>query len=272
MGTQVIREKFNCHKAYAKGLLEQEYDRLGVTTASGISEEAVAKERRELDVADFVFSASPMVRHSLLENGVSAPKVLDSAYGWEPGRLRHRGSSNRDEGTVRFLFVGRLCVRKGVHLLLRYWSEAGIDGELVLAGVVDDEVEEVAGDVLRRSDVHSMGRVEDVAALYQRSDVFVFPSLEEGGPLVTYEAMACGLSVIVSAMGAGAVVDDDVHGFVRSPFDREGWLSCLQRLAESRELRSGFGRAGAERMKHFTWADVGKRREELVVNSVLASD
>lgn len=269
-GVLVIREKFNCHKAYAKRILDEEYARLGMPVRHRITETAVAKERRELELTDFVFSPSPMVKQSLLEEGVSEDKIIDSSYGWEPDRFRISGPSAAVAGRagVKVVFVGRLCVRKGVHLLLQYWEEAGIGGELLLAGAVDEEISERFADQLGREDVTVLGHVGDVGELYRDADIFVFPSLEEGGPLVTYEAMGCGLPVVVSPMGGGAVVSDGVHGFVREPHDALGWVECLRRLAGSKEMRKDFGSAGARELRAFTWSEVGKRRGEAIVDLI----
>ena len=55
--------------------------------------------------------------------------------------------------------------------------------------------------------------VADVRALYRTADVFVFPSLEEGGPQVTYEACGCGLPVITTPMGAAESARQNQEGF-----------------------------------------------------------
>ena len=46
---------------------------------------------------------------------------------------------------ARVLYVGTLNVRKGVPTLLKAWKHSGIDGELVLAGVVALDGEGEAG-------------------------------------------------------------------------------------------------------------------------------
>ena len=60
--------------------------------------------------------------------------------------------------------------------------------------------------ILARSDVIHRDYTSDIALAYREADFFAFPSLEEGGPLVTYEAMANGLPVLTSPMRAGGVV------------------------------------------------------------------
>lgn len=267
LGVVVIREKFNCHQAYARGVLDREYERLSLPTNHRINEQKIEKERKELELADYVFCPSPMVKHSLLQEGVPESKLLVSSYGWEPGRLRTLPDTGaKKESGVNVLFVGRLCVRKGVPRLLRAWVAAGIHGRLLLAGAIDDEIEETCGAQLARSDVTLLGHVRDVAQAYRQADIFVFPSLEEGGPLVTYEAMGAGLPVIVSPMGAGAIVKDNVHGFIRDPEDETGWVEALRKLAGSSDLRYQFGKSASNYALRFTWREVGAARESMVVD------
>jgi glycosyltransferase involved in cell wall biosynthesis len=110
-----------------------------------------------------------------------------------------------------------------------------------------------------------LGYVKDIASVYARADVFAFPSFEEGSPLVTYEAMAHGAAMLVSPMGAGALVREGREGLVREPGDVAGWVDALRTLARDPDLRARLGRAGRERAQEFTWAAVaGRRREALL--------
>ena len=62
----------------------------------------------------------------------------------------------------------------------------------------------------------------DLGRLYKSADVFVFPSLAEGDPQVTYEAAGCGLPVIATPMGNAQIIRDGVNGLVVSPYDIDG--------------------------------------------------
>src|SRR4029434_4966954 len=98
-------------------------------------------------------------------------------------------------------------------------------------------------------------------AVYRSSDVFVFPSLEEGGPLVTYEAMGCVLPVVVTPMCACALAGDGGGREVMCPpFDEEALIVALRRLEKDPELRRELGRQGKPRAEEFTWTKVGERR------------
>ena len=259
-GCTLVVERINCHRQTARRILDEAYGRCGLTPGHGIADTAIAGETAKLSLADFIFSPSPMVRLSLRDAGINEEKIIDTSYGWDPGR--HAPRSRVSSGELTVLFVGRLCLRKGVHLLLDAWKQAGISGRRVLAGFLEPELEKLCGKDFSRSDVVLPGFVRDVAELYARADIFAFPSLEEGGPQVTYEAMACGLPVVVSPMGAGAAARHGLDGYVLDPHDRQGWVASLQKLAADARLRAELGNAARSRAQEFVWENVGRQRLE----------
>lgn len=211
--------------------------------------------------ADAVFAPNPFVHESLLEIGCAADRILDTSYGWCPTRLARRAGEDRVPGSrLRFLFVGTGCVRKGLPLLLRAWRDAGVDAELLIAGRILDEVRAVCGDLLHVSGVVLLGHVEDIAAVYHSADVFVFPTHEEGGPQVTFEAAGCGLALVVSQMGTGGAFRDGADAIVLDPYDHDAWVATLRDLDGKRDLLLRYQRAAAQRAADYTWEKVGQRR------------
>lgn len=269
-GHRLIVERINCHRGTAKPILDDAYARLGWPVAHTITEADIAGESAKLEMADFIFSPSPNVERSLLKNGVPEGKVLSSSYGWEPRRI---GASNNRalppaEG-LTVAFVGLIGVRKGAPTLLRAWARAGIRGRLVLAGRVEPILEQHCGELLSRPDVVRLGHVDDIGAVYRSSDVFVFPSLEEGDPLVTNEAMANGLPVIVTPMGAGRIGAGGEGGaIIVSPHDEEAIILALRRLERDVELRKELSEQARRRAQEFTWQQVGQQRSRLLCEAL----
>jgi glycosyltransferase involved in cell wall biosynthesis len=82
-------------------------------------------------------------------------------------------------------------------------------------------------------------------------DVFVFPSHNEGLPLVILEAMAASRPV-VSTKGVGAiaeVVQDGETGILVNKEDPDGIASAILRLVEHPELRDAMGRASRRKFE-----------------------
>jgi glycosyltransferase involved in cell wall biosynthesis len=258
-GALVVTERINCHTAFARRELNDAYQRLGKTATHGLTDRIVDAEREELSLCDYVFSPSPAVTRSLQAEGVATGKILPASFGWDPNRVRKVAPAER-AGGLNVLFVGWVCVRKGAHLLAQAWAEAKVPGQLILAGTPEPDLADICGGALARPDVVCLGHTEQIGPIFGAADVFAFPSLEEGSPLVVYEAMGCGLPVVVSPMAAGDVVRDGVEGFVRDPYDKAGWIAALRMLADDADLRRQMSAAAARRADEYTWDHVARRR------------
>jgi glycosyltransferase involved in cell wall biosynthesis len=262
----IFREMINCHRGTAKTILDDAYKHFGAIPSHGITEQSVALEQNALEAVDYIFCPNPEVEASLLENHLPSSKMLEASYGWDPARFSGSEKLLDSSEGLTAVFVGRICVRKGAHLLLDYWAESGVKGRLVMAGAMEPIIKEKCADRLGRDDVFLLDYVRNVGALYRSADVFVFPTLEEGGPQVTYEACGCGLPVITTPMGAGRIVRDNQEGFVIDPYDRDRWISAFRMLADDVDRRRAMANAAFERARDFVWDAVAARRRQQILN------
>ena len=97
---------------------------------------------------------------------------------------------------------------------------------------------------------------------YRKSDVFVFPSLNEAFPLVNLEAMEFKLPIVASDVGGvTAEVQDGVNGFICEPGNTDAFVESISKLLDDSELRKRMGEMGYKKFKkQFT---VGKFEERL---------
>jgi len=103
--------------------------------------------------------------------------------------------------------------------------------------------------------------------VYASHDIFVFPSLMEGMPLVLLEAMAAGMPVVTTEIcGMADVVEDDFNGLLVPPADSERLVEATERLCESVELRKRIGQQAQQTMRCYTWTHV-VRKLEMVLSS-----
>ena len=251
-GALIFQEKINGLNAASREILDGVYKRLGKRPAHRITEDHIERDLTQLSLVDYVFVANPVAADQYGRFGVDTRKIIRSSYGWEQSRFS--GSDiHRTGRKFTAAFVGVADIHKGADLLLRAWAQSGIEGRLVFGGPVSKALAEDCADLLARPDVVVTGWTDDVEKVYRSADVFVFPSHDEGGPLVTYEAMGCGLPVVVSPVGAGAIARDGLDGYVIDPFDLDGWIDALRRLAADPELRRSMGTAARQRAQDFTW-------------------
>lgn len=95
------------------------------------------------------------------------------------------------------------------------------------------------------------GLVDDVDEYLALYDVLVLPSRIDGRPLVVMEALACGVPVIASNVGAlSDLVEDGVNGYLLSPAAPVEFANCIRHLIVNAPLLSQLkinARANAER-------------------------
>ena len=263
-GARIIIERINCHQASTLRILEAAADRYGFPAPAGYTPQDIARENRKLELCDAVFCPSPMVRASMLENKVPEHKLLSTSYGWAPERFPRRQDPVPINGRPVFLFVGTLCLRKGIPLLLQAWEKADLDAELILCGGMDPEFSDYLTPRLQGKNITYVPYTTDIGQLFKQADIFVFPTLEEGGPMVTYEAMAHAIPPLVTAMGAGAVVEDGINGCVLPDDDPLAWAQAMTRMLEDKNLRIQLGERARDRAELFTWENVAARRARLL--------
>ncbi|MCK0098764.1 glycosyltransferase [Qipengyuania sp. S6317L1] len=261
-----VREMINSPVGNAKPILDKAYRDAGLDPVHGITDAMVDTENKQLDRADFVFSSNAQVDAALKVLGVNEDRLLPSSFGWVKSRfsgnaeLSPEPGNSGDRPKFRAVFVGTMNVRKGVVTLLEAWEKASIDGELVLAGAVEPCLEPLVQQYSAKPGVTHLGHVSDVASLYRSCDAFVFPTHEEGGPQVTYEAAACGIPVVTTPMGAARLVRDGETGLLVEAGDVDGLAKALQRLADEQGLGEKLAKQALAEVDRFEYTNVGRGR------------
>jgi glycosyltransferase involved in cell wall biosynthesis len=175
-------------------------------------------------------------------------------------------------------FVGIVNSRKNVDGILRIWQQAvaaGAPGHLALVGPVpldtpaavrfNDGLQAFVRAHQLEGRVTFTGYRSDVPACLQASDVFLFPSRQEGMPNSVLEAMACGLPCVVSASaGVEQVVQPGVEGFGVDVADEAGFTRALESLLRDPALRARMGAAArATAVERFSLAAIARRYAHL---------
>jgi glycosyltransferase involved in cell wall biosynthesis len=266
----IFVEHVNCYTGEAKAILDDAYARLGLAPQHSITEQTIQDDRQMFALADFLICPSQRVKESFITAGVPDHKLIQASEGWDPSRFAvPTPRPVRDEVTV--LFLGSVCVRKGAHLLLRAWEKAQIKGRLILMGAMEPAIAQTCASQLARPDVTHITFSEDYKSVYQQADIFALPSLEEGSPLVTYEAMGSGLPILASPMGAGGIVRDGIDGHIVPPYDEDAWVEALRSLAANPAQRATLGAAARQQSLEYTWDKVAARRCDAMLAKLQAT-
>lgn len=267
-GFVLAREMINNPCRVAKPLLDEAYGRRGLGEYPVITWDRVEAEDEELTHFDLIFASNDEVEASLRQIGVADHKIKPTAFGFDPRAFANPPQKRSHGRPVRYLFLGTMEVRKGFLDLLDAWKLADLDAELLIAGHADPLVAAPLAAAMEGGKVRHLGFVSDIAQLLSEVDVFVFPTIEEGGPQVTCEAAAMGLPTITTRMGAGRLVRDGVNGLIVPPMDPEALAAAMTRLAEDVAYREELGRAAALEAPSFSYERVGHGRAETLLQAL----
>ena len=189
------------------------------------------------------------------------PAVFHPASDAERKEIRRTLGLPEDRPIV--LFVGRFAGAKGLAELLAVWPRIGdrFDAECVLCGFVpyNDPYPIPTG----IQHVTVRGWTGQPELLYRAADVFVQPSHVEGMSNALLEAMASGLPVVATTVGAAPqMIEDGVDGLLVPPGDSEALGNALVRLLEDADLRREMGRRAGESVRsRYSISDVANRIE-----------
>lgn len=260
-GKIVVMESINCHQAVARSILDAEAKILGLSGIHLITDQSIQDENEKLSLTDYIFSPSPQVTQSFLKMGIDAQKIIESSYGLDQGDLlTDINCSDKSNQTFTALFVGSVIPRKGIHLLLDYWTSAKVNGRLKVIGKVDESAQSIVDLYKDEPSIEFISFTNDLTSHYRSADLFMMPSLEEGSPLVTYLAVGAGLPCLVSPMAGDGVVRNNIDGFIIPPHDKSAWVAALQKMAADPKLRIEFSESVKTNAENFLWPAVARRR------------
>ena len=203
--------------------------------------------------------------------------ILETAM--EDSVFEHKCVYQLNDDVVRMITTGRLLPNKNILTAVKSLGYIPKDYRVRLtiigSGYQRREIEETAKRIGRSQDVVIIDELprEEVLAVVERSDIFLFPSLREGGSWSLMEAMAIGLPVICLDWAGMAIITDDncairlpVSNPEQMPKDMAG---AIITLIKNPGLREAMGKAGRNRIKEvYNWRTKGLFVEQLF-NSLL---
>ncbi len=195
---------------------------------------------------------SPGQSMQIIENGVDTVTFAPNG-------------KKKSDSPVIFLSTSRLTPRKGIHFLIEAFAIAmkrsSVPLELRLIGegeqkpALQARVKELGIDEA----VRFLGRIEHdrLAAYYRQAHIFVLPSKNEGMSNSVLEALASGLSLVVSGTGGmQELVTDGENGRFIDPEDTTTFARVLSDLAASPERIQAFSIESRRRAEARGWQQV----------------
>ena len=200
--------------------------------------------------------------------GVDTHKFVAS----EGGRERVRNELGISDDTTVLLSVGELIPRKNHIKVLEALYEMKQAGDIknikyLIAGrgKIQSELEDKIKELNLTDNVQMLGFRSDVADVFAASDIYVFPSHQEGLPVALMEAMSVGLPVVCSRIrGNTDLIEDGKGGYLFDSKDVGTLVTALKRMMNTEKAaRDAMGTHNIETMKSFDKDHVNSVMKEL---------
>ncbi len=151
------------------------------------------------------------------------------------------------DGVVRLVFVGTHSPQKGFDQMVEacvVLTKKGLSFEVHALGEwISIQFQERIYNFLRENDLtnrfvfHGLVHGREKWSVLAESQILVLPSIQEGQPLVILEALACGIPVVASRVGAiPDTIAHGINGFLVSPGVPTELAERLEDLIKNPEL------------------------------------
>ena len=260
-GIKTIIECGSTHPLFHSNIIKEEYA-LSCGKKIKESRERVRQIKillKEISICDYIAIPSRFVEDSFVQYGVSKKKLIRVPYGVNLASFK---KIKKKDKVFRVIFCGSICIRKGIHYLLKAFYELNLpNSELMLIGYIDKDMQQFLK-CYQRNNIKAIGpRPQELLyKYYSQGSVFVHPSVEEGLSLVQMEAMACGLPLISTTnTGAADIIRNGKEGFIVPIRDVSSLKSKLLYMYKNPNECKSMGTNAKKRVKLFTWDCYGEK-------------
>jgi glycosyltransferase involved in cell wall biosynthesis len=221
--------------------------------------------KRLLDIASHIIVTSPQLleNSSMLGEYVDKVKVIPLSF--EP----FISSSDKPRlypvgRKFRLLFVGKLRAYKGVNFLIEAVKDLDVELSIIGNGETKQELIDlvIKLDIVNKVTFFTELEDSEVEILYQKSDLFVLPSINEAEAfgVVQLEAMSNGLPVINTKLNSGVpfVSLHNVSGLTVEPKNVKALSNAIDTIINDKELYEQFSEAALLRSQDFNREKMAK--------------
>ena len=173
---------------------------------------------------------------------------------------------------LSLLFVGRIEPNKGAFDLVRLleeWEDPDVTFRLVGGGAVDLAAQRLQ----HRKNASVLGAVDNerLYELYDRANILIFPTHNESFGIVTIEAMARGLVILISDVpGMREVVEEGRNGYFFPAGDTNAMREKILYLKSHPEEMERISRNNLQDVKRFS-THIQANRYWMIYNEILAA-
>jgi glycosyltransferase involved in cell wall biosynthesis len=166
------------------------------------------------------------------------------------------------------LFVSTIEPRKNLEVLLDAYeslrARGAYNGSLVIGGRIGWKSEGLIKRLRRPGIVHlDYVSASELAAVYEKAEIFVFPSIYEGFGFPLLEAMAHGVPAIAARSSSLPEIGGDAALYF-DPSSAKELERQIELLLADPALRQELIARGRERSAEFNWSDAAARTLEVI--------
>jgi len=258
-GALVVLDMVSAHPKFYIDTLKEEAKRFNIPIEIE-DEYYLEKMQEEFQLAEFILVPSTFVYKTMIKEGIEAKKMRIIPYGVDIGQFSRK---SKKDSKFRLIFIGGLTIRKGIQYLLKAYKELNLrNSELLLIGKTVPHIRPILKEYAGCFKHIPVVPHPFLNEYYSNSSVFILPSIVEGSALVIYEAMACGLPVIITE-NCGAIARDGKDGFVIPIRDVEALKEKILFFYKNGEARIEMGRSARRWVEKYSWQ---RYQEELTKN------
>lgn len=220
LGIQVIFIPANPEENFIKNLVTEEKTMLGIDAEDAYTYPArINYFNKSIKYVDKVIGSYPTVYDTYKKSDFPGEVVQLTGHlkpDFKPVTIARRQAGT---GTFKVGYLAHTVILKGVQYLLKAWDDLTkqhpeLDIQLQIAGAIDESMHEyITKHYLRIKKVKLLGHVADVPDFMKQLDLFVVPSLIDGGPYTALEAAHYGLPVLITEnCGSGELLSRNNSG------------------------------------------------------------
>lgn len=175
-----------------------------------------------------------------------------------------------DEKAVVLLSVGELSVRKNHEIVIKALAKLQNKRfHYIICGLgpLQQQLEQLVSELHMTSQVRLLGYRSDISEILASSDVYVFPSLQEGLPVALMEAMAAGKAVACSKIRGNTDLIDENGGVLFDPSNVDSCAEAIQTLLRC-DMRA-MGEYNTNKIRFFSTEKVNEMMKGIYRSSPL---
>jgi len=231
------------------------------------------RKSREIELADWIFCASPFAKESYVQSGVPPEKIVVQPLGCDLARFFPAPAGSRS-GNLRIAFAGVPGRYKGFDLLLRalqtLWAR-NVSVELHVFGNEGAARAMGAMPVGGQLVLHGSVPHAELADKLRLMDCVVLPSLFDSFGMIVVEAMASGVPVMASDMTGGKMaIVEGRSGWILPASDEGKWMERIAQLAANPDIARSMAQACVQDARPYDWAYYHQRIQGFFLNHKVA--